>query len=96
MIPVVSLPHESVIVFVSNPLPIAARTGGKVLTNASDILGPRIASATDVQEYWWILVALALALFLADVAIRLSDWDILEDDAMAQSSDLSARAERAG
>ena len=27
--PVVSLPHESVIVFVSKPLPIAGRTGGK-------------------------------------------------------------------
>ena len=27
--PVVSLPHESVIVFVANPPPIARRTGGK-------------------------------------------------------------------
>jgi hypothetical protein len=46
VMPVVSLPHESVIVLVSNPLPMAVRTGG----NASSPM-PAEAPAATITPY---------------------------------------------
>jgi Mg-chelatase subunit ChlD len=54
---------------------LAAETGGALLTTPRQIRVHYAAGhVTSDQDLWWGLAALALALFVADIALRQSDW----------------------
>jgi hypothetical protein len=54
---------------------LAAASGGALLTAPGQVAAvPGSGGASSDQDLWWGLVALALALFVADVALRQSAW----------------------
>jgi hypothetical protein len=53
---------------------LTAQTGGALAPDAHEIFRPRDDGGTRVNALWPLCVALALALFLLDVAVRRMPW----------------------
>jgi hypothetical protein len=54
---------------------LASASGGAVLTDPQQVMDVRAAGGvTSDQDLWWGLAVLALAFFMADVALRQSGW----------------------